>query len=46
MSPLHGGGGYAVKAAVPLQQLPQVIPEVKRRGGCDVIVTKLVQIVP
>jgi len=46
MSPLHGGGGYAVKAAVPVEQLPQVIPEIKRRGGSDVVVTKLVQIVP
>jgi ATP phosphoribosyltransferase len=46
MSPLHGGGGYAVKAAVPRDQLPEVIPEIKRRGGTDVVVTKLVQIVP
>ncbi len=46
MSPLHGGAGYAVKAAVPRDQLPEVIPEIKRRGGTDVVVTKLVQIVP
>lgn len=46
MSPLHGGEGYAVKAAVPRDQLPEVIPEIKRRGGTDVVVTKLVQIVP
>lgn len=46
MSPLHGGSGYALKAAVPLRQLPEVIPEIKRRGGSDVIVTRLVQIVP
>lgn len=46
MSPLHGGAGYAVKAAVPRDQLPEVIPEIKRRGGTDVVVTRLVQIVP
>jgi ATP phosphoribosyltransferase len=46
LSPLHGGEGYAIKAAVPVELLPQVIPEIKRRGGSDVIVTKLVQIVP
>lgn len=44
-SPLHGGEGYAVKAAVPRALLPQVIPELKRKGGTDVIVTKLVQAV-
>jgi ATP phosphoribosyltransferase len=46
MSPLHGGGGYAVKAAVPVDDLPRVIPEIRRRGGSDVIVTRLIQIVP
>jgi ATP phosphoribosyltransferase len=46
MSPLHGGAGYAVKAAVPRELLPEVIPEIKRRGGTDIVVTKLVQIVP
>lgn len=46
LSPLHGGAGYAVKAAVPWEQLPEVIPEVKRRGGTDVVVTRLAQIVP
>ncbi|MBW2261363.1 MAG: ATP phosphoribosyltransferase [Deltaproteobacteria bacterium] len=46
MSPLYGGGGYAVKAAVPRDQLPEVIPEIKRCGGTDVVVTRLVQIVP
>ncbi len=44
-SPLHGGEGYAVKAAVPRELLPQVIPELKRKGGTDVIVTRLVQAV-
>jgi len=46
MSPLHGGAGYAVKAAVPKQELPRVIPEIKRLGGTDIVVTALSQIVP
>lgn len=43
---LHGGGGYAVKAAVPREELPRVIPEIKARGGTDIIVSSLSQIVP
>lgn len=46
LSPLHGGQGYAVKAAVPRERLPEVIPEIKRRGGTDIVVTRLSQIVP
>ena len=41
-----GGRRFVKKAAVPVDQIPQVIPEIKRRGGTDVVVTKLVQIVP
>jgi ATP phosphoribosyltransferase len=44
MSPLHGGAGFAVKAAVPRDDLPRVIPEIKRRGGTDIVVTNLSQI--
>ena len=46
MSPLHGGAGYAVKAAVPKADLTRIIPEIKRRGGTDIVVTALSQIVP
>jgi len=46
VSPLYGNSGYAVKAAVPREQLPQVIPAVKAAGGSDVVVTALAQIVP
>jgi ATP phosphoribosyltransferase len=46
LSPLHGGGGYAVKAAVPRVRLPELIPLVKQRGGTDIVVTALAQIVP
>lgn len=46
VSPLFGNGGYAVKAAVPKNQLPTVIPAIKAAGGSDVVVTTLSQIVP
>jgi ATP phosphoribosyltransferase len=46
VSPLYGNSGYAVKAAVPREQLPEVIPAVKAAGGSDVVVTALAQIVP
>jgi ATP phosphoribosyltransferase len=43
---LHGEGGYAVRAAVPRKDLPGVIVEIKRRGGTDIVVTGLTQLVP
>jgi len=46
ISTLHGNAGYAVKAAVPRDLLPQLIPEIKSRGGTDIVVTNLSQIVP
>ena len=46
VSPLHGQAGYAVKAAIPRSELPVVIPEIKARGGTDVVVTAPDQIVP
>lgn len=46
VAPLHGGAGYAVKAAVPRADLPRVIPEIKARGGCDIVVFSPSQIVP
>jgi ATP phosphoribosyltransferase len=45
MSPLHGEQGFALKAAVPRVDLPRVIPEIKARGGTDIVVTALAQIV-
>jgi len=42
---LNRGAGYAVKAAVPRSDLATLIPELKRRGGTDIIVTSLSQIV-
>jgi len=46
VAPLYGNGGYAVKAAVPRELLPQVIPAVKAAGGTDVVVSTFSQIVP
>ena len=46
MAPLHGDQGFALKAAVPRADLPRVIPEIKARGGTDIVVTALAQIVP
>jgi ATP phosphoribosyltransferase len=45
ISPLHGEGGYAVKAAVPRDQLPALVVLLKERGGSDIVVSKLAQIV-
>jgi ATP phosphoribosyltransferase len=46
ISRLHGDAGFAVKAAVPRTRLPELIPELKARGGTDIVVTQLSQIVP
>jgi ATP phosphoribosyltransferase len=46
VSPLADGCGFAVKAAVPREQLPDVIPLLRSCGGTDVVVTRLTQIVP
>src|SRR5213596_227165 len=46
VSRLFGDSGYAVKAAVPRELLPQVILAVKAAGGTDVVVSTLSQIVP
>lgn len=46
ISPLHHDEGYAVKVAAPRKNLPTVIPEIKSRGGTDIVVTSLSQIVP
>ncbi len=46
VSTLAGDEGFAVKAAVPRDQLPEVIPLLKACGGSDVVVTNPAQIVP
>jgi len=42
---LAADAGFAVKAAVPREQLPRLVPELKSRGGGDIVVSKLSQIV-
>ncbi len=42
---LFGEEGYAVKAAVPRRVLPTLIPLLKERGGSDIVVAKIAQIV-
>jgi len=45
ISRLRGDAGYAVKAAVPRLELASVIPEIRARGGTDIVVSELAQIV-
>jgi len=46
IAPLHGDAGFAVKAAVPRKLLPVLIPDIKARGGTDIVVTQISQIIP
>jgi len=46
ISPLHGDDGYAIKAAIPREQLSRVIPEIKACGGTDIVVSTIRQIIP
>jgi ATP phosphoribosyltransferase len=43
---LHGEGGYAVKAAVARESLTSLIPEIRARGGSDIVVYELSHLVP
>ncbi|MBM4352802.1 MAG: ATP phosphoribosyltransferase [Deltaproteobacteria bacterium] len=45
ISSLRGNTGYAVKAAVPRELLATVIPEIRARGGTDIVVSTLAQLV-
>lgn len=46
ISNLRGGAGFAVKAAVPRRELPELVPALKSAGGTDIVVSRLDQIVP
>jgi len=46
ISALHGGSGYAIKAAVLRAELPGLIPRLKQFGAADIVVSGLEQIVP
>ena len=45
VSPLHGNAGFALKAAVPRDLLARVIPEIKAKGGTDIVVFQIGNIV-
>lgn len=45
ISRLHGGAGFAVKAAIPKRLMPSVIHAIKQCGGADIVVSELSQIV-
>lgn len=46
VSPLEGGGAFAVRVAAPRASLAKLIPEIRRHGGTDIVVTELAQLVP
>ncbi|MCK5944522.1 MAG: ATP phosphoribosyltransferase [Planctomycetes bacterium] len=46
VSSLHGGGGFAVRAAVRREQLPALLPELRSRGARDLVVTPVTQLIP
>ncbi len=46
ISQLMAEAGYAVKVAAPKASLAMLIPEIRRRGGSDIIVTEPSRIVP
>jgi len=45
IAPLHHDAGFAVKAAVPRARLPELIRLIKERGGTDIVVFDIAQIV-
>lgn len=46
IAPLHHEAGFAVKAAVPRADLPELIRAIKEQGGTDIVVSGIAQIVP
>ena len=45
VSPLYGGGGYAVKVAVPRREVPQIVLRLKALGATDILEYDLNKIV-
>ena len=43
---LHGDAGYVVKAAVLKSELPTLIPIIKQKGGTDIVVSNLSNVIP
>ena len=45
ISSSHAGAGYAVKAAVPKNKLVELIPLIKAKGGTDIVIMPINQLV-
>lgn len=45
VSQLYNGEGFAVKAAVPKDEVTELVPDIKAAGGTDIVVTDFSQIV-
>jgi ATP phosphoribosyltransferase-like protein len=45
IAPLSDNAGFAVRVAVPRTRLVELIPQIKARGGTDIVVTQTSQIV-
>ncbi len=45
LSKLAGDAGYAVKSAVPRDAVPLLIPQLKARGGTDIVISPISQLV-
>jgi ATP phosphoribosyltransferase len=46
IAPLHAVPGFAVRAAVPRDDLPRLLPRLKSAGATDLVVSNCEQIVP
>ncbi|MDR1211877.1 MAG: ATP phosphoribosyltransferase [Spirochaetaceae bacterium] len=46
VAPLHGGGGFAVKIAVSKNEVPVLIPKLKKLGASDIVEYELRKVVP
>jgi ATP phosphoribosyltransferase len=46
VSTLSGDQGFAVKAAVPRSELPVLLPALKARGGSDIVISPIAQVLP
>jgi ATP phosphoribosyltransferase len=46
VQPLFGNGEYAVKAAVPREQVPRLIPILRRAGATDILETEIKRVTP
>lgn len=44
--PLHAGGGYAVKIAVRKNEVPELLPKLRRLGATDIVEYNLRKVVP